>query len=86
MDDRTRGACKYCGTIHPEGEIANPHYCIARLDEMLEKKDRLIRWWMALCERQNTEIERLQTNIDVMKRAFRLGDPTAPTPKEDGDG
>ena len=25
--------CKYCNTPHPEDQIANPHYCIARMGE-----------------------------------------------------
>jgi hypothetical protein len=29
--------CEYCQHEHPENEIANPHYCIARLTEDLEK-------------------------------------------------
>lgn len=79
MADITIGTCKYCGTIHPEGEIANPHYCIARLDEMLEKKDRMIDEWMALCEKQNTEIERLkESTIDVwVKMSKEGGDDSA---------
>jgi hypothetical protein len=31
--------CEHCNTEHPASEIANPHYCIARLEEQLEKKD-----------------------------------------------
>ena len=37
--------CKYCDTEHPKDEIANPHYCIARLSERVERleeeRDRL---------------------------------------------
>lgn len=28
--------CEDCGLEHPEGQTANPHYCIARLGERLE--------------------------------------------------
>jgi hypothetical protein len=31
--------CKNCNTEHPENEIANPHYCIARLQEALDKME-----------------------------------------------
>jgi len=27
--------CEYCETEHPENEIANPHYCIARMAEQI---------------------------------------------------
>ena len=30
--------CEYCGTGHPPDQVANPHYCIARL---IEESDRL---------------------------------------------
>lgn len=28
--------CEYCEHEHPEDQIANPHYCVARLQEDLE--------------------------------------------------
>jgi hypothetical protein len=28
--------CKNCNTEHPEDQIANPHYCIARLEEEVD--------------------------------------------------
>ena len=31
--------CKYCDTEHPEDQVANPHYCISRLQEDLEKAE-----------------------------------------------
>lgn len=34
--------CKYCQTEHPPDQIANPHYCIARLEEQIEERDREI--------------------------------------------
>ena len=33
--------CEYCQTEHPPDQIANPHYCIARLNEKVEVVDRL---------------------------------------------
>jgi hypothetical protein len=29
--------CKYCDTEHPKEETANPHYCIARMGETIDK-------------------------------------------------
>ena len=29
--------CKYCDTAHPKDEIANPNYCIARMEETIER-------------------------------------------------
>jgi hypothetical protein len=29
--------CKDCNTEHPSDEIANPHYCIARMEERIDK-------------------------------------------------
>jgi len=37
--NRPIGTCKHCGTVHPDSEIANPHYCIARLQEQLEERE-----------------------------------------------
>lgn len=31
--------CKNCNTEHPKAEIANPHYCISRLEEALDKME-----------------------------------------------
>jgi hypothetical protein len=39
MINRPIGTCKHCGTVHPDSEIANPHYCIVRLSDQLEEKD-----------------------------------------------
>jgi len=44
--------CKYCGVEHPPDEICNPHYCIARLGEQVE--------------RQQAEITRLTAERDSL--------------------
>ena len=31
--------CKQCGQVHPPDQIANPHYCLARLQERVEKME-----------------------------------------------
>jgi len=31
--------CKYCGVVHPLDQTANPFYCIAVLEEGIEKRD-----------------------------------------------
>jgi hypothetical protein len=52
--------CKDCNTKHPEDQIANPHYCITRLEEALDKTDVLL----AITEK---EIKRLaEENILLM--------------------
>lgn len=39
--------CKDCGAVHPRTEMHNPHYCIARMSEEIER----------IRERTNTAIE-----------------------------
>jgi len=34
--------CKNCGWEHPEDQIANPHYCIARMGEQIDAMEREI--------------------------------------------
>jgi hypothetical protein len=36
--------CKYCYTEHPEDQVANPHYCISRLQEDLEKAETALKF------------------------------------------
>ena len=35
--------CEYCGVEHPQDHIADPHYCIARLQERVERQDARIK-------------------------------------------
>ena len=55
--------CKYCETEHPEGQIANPHYCIARLVERNESLKSLMDGdtdWYAIAKKAEEEIEKLK--------------------------
>jgi len=45
--------CEYCKTVHPEDQIANPHYCIARMGEKIGRLEAAL----AEKERENREIE-----------------------------
>jgi len=41
--------CKYCDTEHPRNQIANPHYCIARMEERIEtlvEGLKRLQWWI----------------------------------------
>lgn len=40
--------CRDCGTEHPEDQVANPHYCTARLSEQNEKAEEWRREWQLL--------------------------------------
>jgi predicted nucleic acid-binding Zn-ribbon protein len=52
--------CKYCDTVHPQEEFANPHYCIARMEEAKEKLEDEI-------ERLTAEIERLKKSAEMLR-------------------
>ncbi len=52
--------CKNCGKEHPKDMEANPHYCIARMDEKIEELTDLLK---QLAEK-DAEIERL---TDLLK-------------------
>lgn len=60
-------SCKYCDTVHPKKEIANPHYCIARMEEAKEK-----------LEDEIDRLKQIEIIFNSVEIAFQgVGDPTA---------
>jgi predicted nucleic acid-binding Zn-ribbon protein len=55
--------CEYCETVHPDDQASNPHYCIARLSERVEKYED------ALAEKEK-EIERLSELLWGMRCVY----------------
>ena len=55
--------CRNCRTEHPSDQAGNPHYCVARLTEEVDRLDGLLR-----------EIEehdhRFVANLPIMERGF----------------
>ena len=35
--------CRACHTEHPPGDIANPHYCISRMEECIARLEAALR-------------------------------------------
>jgi hypothetical protein len=44
--------CRDCDLEHPKDQIANPHYCIARMDERIEKLEARLASIKALVDKQ----------------------------------
>lgn len=64
--------CEYCGTEHPPQQIANPHYCIARLGEQLEREEerslKAFEKYEERIEEKDKRIKGLETQIGELKR------------------
>jgi len=66
--------CEYCETVHPDNQASNPHYCIARLSERVEKyeaalaeRDRTIAEWKAAWETENAAVKKAEREIAELK-------------------
>ena len=63
--------CKYCGIQHPPNEIANPHYCIARMEERVDKLEAALaekdaNYEVALSEWTQSRQEIMELNGEIL--------------------
>jgi len=61
--------CKDCNTEHPDSEIANPHYCIARMGEIIDK-----------CVEQDKQIATLIAENKRLTKALERADGVLESP------
>ena len=67
--------CEYCGAEHPPDQIANPHYCIARLGEQLEREEerslKAFEKYEERIEEKDERIKELEESHDAWEAGWR---------------
>lgn len=62
--------CKDCGREHPPDQIANPHYCIARLGEQLEREEERSLNWARVAGANQRQINKLAKRIEELEKVL----------------
>ena len=69
--------CEYCNTEHPLDQIADPHYCIARLNERVEEIEEALEWVIPMAKGYASEhpVGRNQEIVNEAEAKLKGGKP-----------